>query len=149
MLPSINFTETPAYQYLADHYIAINEKSIRQLFEEDPKRFENFSVQLNDILLDYSKNRINAETFALLIQLARECQLEKAIHAMFSGEKINVTEGRQVLHTALRNQSGNSVIVDNEDIMPKVEAVKERMKAFCQQIHSGAWKGYTGKVITD
>jgi glucose-6-phosphate isomerase len=149
MLPSINFTETPAYQYLADHYIAINEKSIRQLFQEDPQRFGNFSVQLNDILLDYSKNRINAETFALLIQLARECQLEKAIHAMFSGEKINVTEGRQVLHTALRNQSGNPIIVDGEDVMPKVKAVKEQMKAFCQQIHSGAWKGYTGKTITD
>src|SRR5690606_19587955 len=106
MFPSTDFTTTQAYKYLADHYITINEKSLKELFAEDPKRFEKLSLQLEDILVDFSKNRINDETLALLIQLAKECQLESAIDAMFSGEKINQTEGRQVLHTALRNQSG-------------------------------------------
>ncbi|NGF55462.1 glucose-6-phosphate isomerase [Parapedobacter sp. SGR-10] len=149
MLPKINFTETPAYRYLADHFIGLNERSLKELFDKDPSRFEKFSLFLGDILFDYSKNRINEQTLALLIQLAKECQLDEAIRAMFAGEKINVTEGRAVLHTALRNRSGNPIQVDGEDIMVKIKAVQDQMKAFCAKIHSGEWKGFTGKAITD
>ena len=149
MLPKIDFTTTQAYKYLADYYIKINEKSLKDLFTEDSGRFEKFSVTFNDILLDYSKNRIDDQSMALLIQLAKECQVDKAIEAMFQGEKINETEGRQVLHTALRNFSGEPVIVDGEDVMPNVKAVLAHMKDFTNRILSGEWKGYTGKEITD
>ncbi|TCV12939.1 glucose-6-phosphate isomerase [Sphingobacterium alimentarium] len=149
MFPKIDFTTTRAYKYLVDHFLTLNEKSLKDLFAEDPTRFDKFSITFNDILLDYSKNRINDQTFALLIQLAKECKLDEAIEAMFSGEKINVTEGRQVLHTALRNQSNEPVIVDGEDIMPKVRAVLAHMKEFVQEVISGQWKGFTGKAITD
>ena len=149
MLPKIDFTTTQAFKYLADHFITINESTIKELFAVDPERFGKFSVYLGDILLDYSKNRINEETMALLIQLARECQLKDAIEAMFNGEKINETEGRAVLHTALRNQSGNPVLTDGKDVMPEINAVLERMKDFSDRVISGAWKGYTGKEITD
>ena len=149
MFPSIDFTQTSSYKYLVDHYITLNEKSLKDLFAEDPARFEKFSILFNDILLDFSKNRINEQTLALLIQLAKECKLDAAIKAMFDGEKINVTEGRQVLHTALRNQSDHYVLVDGEDVMPKVRAVLAHMKEFVNQIVSGQWKGFTGKEITD
>jgi glucose-6-phosphate isomerase len=149
MFPSIDFTQTSSYKYLVDHYITLNEKSLKDLFAEDPARFEKFSILFNDILLDFSKNRINEQTLALLIQLAKECKLDAAIKAMFDGEKINVTEGRQVLHTALRNQSDQPVLVDGEDVMPKVRAVLAHMKEFVNQIVSGEWKGFTGKEITD
>lgn len=149
MLPNIDFTQTASYKYLVDHYITLNEKSLKDFFVDDPNRFEKFSITFNDILLDYSKNRINEQTFALLIQLAKECKLDDAIKAMFAGEKINVTEGRQVLHTALRNQSASAVIVDGEDVMPKVRAVLAHMKEFVDEIISGEWKGFTGKEITD
>ena len=149
MLPGINFTETNSYQYLVDHYININEKSLKDLFVEDPDRFQKFSILFNDILLDYSKNRVDDQTMALLFQLARECKLPQAIKAMFAGEKINVTEGREVLHTALRNQSNSAVLIDGQDVMPKVRAVKAHMKQFCEEIISGQWKGFTGKEITD
>jgi glucose-6-phosphate isomerase len=149
MFPSIDFTQTSSYKYLVDHYITLNEKSLKDLFAEDPTRFEKFSILFNDILLDFSKNRINEQTLALLIQLAKECKLDAAIKAMFDGEKINVTEGRQVLHTALRNQSDQPVLVDGEDVMPQVRAVLAHMKEFVNQIVSGEWKGFTGKEITD
>ncbi len=149
MFPNIDFTTTQAYKYLADHYITVNEKSLKELFAEDPDRFQKFSTQLEDILFDFSKNRITDETLALLVQLANECQLQEAITAMFAGEKINATEGRQALHTALRNQSNEPVIVDGEDIMPKVKAVLEHMKDFTNRILSGDWKGFTGQAITD
>lgn len=149
MLPKIDFTTTQAFKYLADHFITINESTIKELFAADPVRFDKFSVYLGDILLDYSKNRINEETMALLIQLARECQLKDAIEAMFKGEKINETEGRAVLHTALRNQSGNPVITDGKDVMPEINSVLERMKDFSDRVISGSWKGYTGREITD
>ncbi len=149
MLPRVDFTTTQAFSYLADHYISINEKSLKELFQEDPQRFEKFSLYLKDILFDYSKNRIDEQTMALLVQLARECKLEDAIQAMFDGEKINETEGRQVLHTALRNQSDKAVLVDGEDVMPSVREVLQRMKSFSQRVISGEWKGYTGKEITD
>ncbi|MGJ1319982.1 glucose-6-phosphate isomerase [Sphingobacterium spiritivorum] len=149
MLPRIDFTQTNAYKYLTDHYITINQESLKELFQKDPQRFEKFSVQLEDILVDYSKNRINEETIALLIQLAKECQLDVAIKAMFSGEKINETEGREVLHTALRNHSGKPVMVDGKDVMPQINAVLDHMESFTNEILSGSWKGFTGKVITD
>ncbi len=149
MFPNVDFTTTQAYKYLADHYITVNEKSLKQLFAEDADRFAKFSVQLDDILLDFSKNRITDETIALLIQLANECQLREAIDAMFAGEQINVTEGRQVLHTALRNQSNEPVLIDGQDVMPQVKSVLAHMKDFTERILSGEWKGFTGKEITD
>jgi glucose-6-phosphate isomerase len=149
MLPSINFTETKAYTYLADHFIDISSKSLKELFEEDKDRFEKFTVLFDDILLDYSKNRINDTTLALLIQLARECKLDEAIQAMFSGEVINQTEGRPVLHIALRNQSDQAINVGGKNVMEDVNRVLDKMKSFSEQIISGSWKGYTGKAITD
>ncbi|MBG6235229.1 glucose-6-phosphate isomerase [Pedobacter sp. CAN_A7] len=149
MLPSINFTETKAYKYLADHFININEKSLKDLFNEDPQRFEKFSVLFDDMLLDYSKNRIDDTTIALLVQLAKECKLDEAIKAMFSGDVINQTEGRPVLHIALRNQSSKSIIVEGKNVMDDVNAVLSKMEKFSEAIISGAWKGHTGKSITD
>lgn len=149
MLPKINFTSTPAFNYLTDHFIAINEKSIKDLFAQDEERFEKFSILFEDILVDYSKNRIDETTIALLIQLARECKLDEAIKAMYSGEKINVTEDRPVLHVALRNQSNKPIIVEGKDVMPEVNAVLAKMEKFNNAIISGDWKGYTGKAITD
>ncbi len=149
MLPKINFTTTKAYQYLADHCININQKDIKSLFAEDPERFSKFSILFEDILFDYSKNRINDETMALLVQLAKECKLDEAIKAMYSGEKINETEGREVLHIALRNQSNSPILVDGKDVMPEVNAVLAKMEKFSNAIISGEWKGYTGKEITD
>ena len=149
MLPNTDFTTTQSYKYLTDHYIDIVSKSLKELFEADDQRFTKFSLQFEDILLDYSKNRIDDETVALLMQLARECSLNKAIEAMFSGEEINVTEGRPVLHTALRNRSNTPVLVDGKDVMPDVNRVLDHMKEFSEAIISGTWKGYTGKAITD
>ncbi|KQN38176.1 glucose-6-phosphate isomerase [Pedobacter sp. Leaf41] len=149
MLPKINFTETEAYKYLADHFIDINQKSIKDLFAEDADRFNKFSVFFEDILLDYSKNRITDETLALLIQLARECKLDEAIKAMYYGDKINETEDRSVLHIALRNLSNTPILADGKDVMPEVNAVLAKMEKFSNSIISGEWKGYTGKAITD
>jgi glucose-6-phosphate isomerase len=149
MLPSTDFTATQSFKYLTDHYIDIVSKNLKDLFDTDAQRFEKFSLQFEDILVDYSKNRITDETMALLIQLARECRLKDAVEAMFNGEKINVTEGRQVLHTALRNQSNQPVLVDGKDVMPDVNAVLQQMKTFSEAVISGTWKGYTGKPITD
>src|ERR1700761_5580060 len=149
MLPNIDFTTTQSYKYLADHYIDIVSKSLKELFETDKQRFAKFSLQFEDILLDYSKNRIEDETIALLLQLARECSLNQAVEAMFSGEKINATEGRPVLHVALRNRSNTPIYVDGKDVMPDVNRVLEQMKNFSEDIISGRWKGFTGKPITD
>jgi glucose-6-phosphate isomerase len=149
MLPTIDFTSTQSFKYLTDHYIDIVSKSLKELFEADDQRFKKFSLQFEDILLDYSKNRIDEETLALLIQLARECGVTQAIEAMFAGEKINVTEGRPVLHVALRNRSNTPVYVDGKDVMPDVNRVLQQMKEFSDAIISGEWKGYTGKTITD
>ena len=149
MFPNIDFTKTTSYKYLVDHYITLSQTSLKELFASDPQRFEKFSISFNDILLDYSKNRIDEQTLALLIQLAKECKLNEAIKAMFDGEKINVTEGRQVLHTALRNQSDQPVLVDGQDVMPNVRAVLAHMKEFVHEVVSGEWKGFTGKEITD
>ncbi|MFS2186095.1 glucose-6-phosphate isomerase [Mucilaginibacter sp. Mucisp84] len=149
MLPTTDFTTTQAYKYLADHYIDIVSKNLKEMFDADDQRFNKFSIQFEDILLDYSKNRIDDETIALLIQLAKECSLKEAIDAMYSGEKINVTEGRPVLHIALRNRSNTPIYVDGKDVMPDVNKVLDQMKSFSEAIISGEWKGYTGKAITD
>jgi glucose-6-phosphate isomerase len=149
MFPTINFTETESYKYLADHFISINEKNLKQLFTEDAARFEKFSLLFEDILVDYSKNRIDDTTIALLIQLARECKLDEAIKAMFTGEKINQTEGRQVLHVALREPANGKILVDGKNVVTDVHAVLDKMEKFSNEIISGNWKGYTGKPITD
>jgi glucose-6-phosphate isomerase len=149
MLPNIDFTTTKAYKYLTDHFIDIVSIDLKALFKADGDRFTKFSLQFEDILVDYSKNRITDETLALLIQLARECRLNDAVSAMFNGEEINATEGRQVLHTALRNQSNTPVLVDGKDVMPEVNAVLTQMKTFSDAVISGEWKGFTGKQITD
>jgi glucose-6-phosphate isomerase len=149
MFPTINFTETESYKYLADHFISINEKNLKQLFTEDAARFEKFSLLFEDILVDYSKNRIDDTTIALLIQLARECKLDEAIKAMFTGEKINQTEGRQVLHLALREPANGKILVDGKNVVTDVHAVLDKMEKFSNEIISGNWKGYTGKPITD
>ncbi|WP_461450880.1 glucose-6-phosphate isomerase [Mucilaginibacter sp.] len=149
MLPNVDFTTTEAYKYLADHYIDITDQSIKDYFKSDKDRFKKFSIQFEDILVDYSKNRITDETIALLMQLARECRLIDAIDDMFSGQVINATEHRPVLHIALRNRSNTPIYVDGKDVMPDVNKVLEQMKTFSEKIISGEWKGYTGKPITD
>lgn len=149
MLPNINFSETQAYRYLANHFVDINETSMQQLFAEDPDRFRKFSILFEDILFDYSKNIVDETTMALLVQLAKECKLDDAIKSMFSGKVINQTENRPVLHIALRNQSNKPILVDDQDVMPEVNAVLEKMERFSNSVVSGTWKGYSGKAITD
>ncbi|ELR70781.1 Glucose-6-phosphate isomerase [Fulvivirga imtechensis AK7] len=148
MFPTIDPTQTTAWGKLEQHYRDNNHLKMQDLFKKDPERFSKFSLQFENILLDYSKNRITTETLDLLIALAKECQLDKAIEAMFNGEKINATEKRSVLHIALRNQSGTPIEVDGENVMPQVNAVLAQMKDFSDAIISGAWRGYTGKRIT-
>jgi glucose-6-phosphate isomerase len=148
MLDNINPTTTQAWKALQAHFEAQKEVQLSELFAADADRFNRFSVEFNEqILLDYSKNLITEETMQHLLALAKETKLDSAIKAMFSGEKINQTEGRSVLHTALRNRSNTPVMVDGEDVMPAVNAVLEKMQGFCEKIHSGEWKGYTGKAI--
>lgn len=149
MLPKINFTETAAYKYLTDHFIAISQTDIKHLFAQDGERFKKFSILFDEILIDFSKNRIDDTTLALLVQLAKECKLDEAINAMYNGDKINQTEDRPVLHIALRNQSNNPILVDGKDVMPDVNAVLAKMEKFSNSIISEEWKGYTGKAITD
>ncbi|TKB95766.1 glucose-6-phosphate isomerase [Pedobacter cryophilus] len=148
MLSKINFTQTQAYEYLIDHFVEMTEIDLKELFKKDEDRFKKFSVLFNDIFLDYSKNRIDDQTMALLMQLAKECDLGNAINAMFNGEKINETEDRAVLHTALRNRSNAPVLFEGKDVMPDVNEVLDKMKKFSEAIISGSWKGYTGKSIT-
>ena len=149
MLPRINFTTTQAYKYLSNHYVDIAPKHLTELFAADKDRFAKFSITFGDILFDYSKNRVDDTTKALLLQLARECQLEDAIKAMFAGDAINETEGRAVLHTALRRQGNEPVLVNGKDVMPDVKAVLNKMRGFSERIISGDWKGHTGQPITD
>ena len=147
-MQKINPTTTAAWQALEVH--KADNLTIPQLFAENPNRFEQYSLNFADqILVDYSKNAINEKTLGLLRQLANECGLASATEAMFTGQKINRTENRAVLHTALRNRSNAPVLVDGKDVMPEVNAVLAKMKDFCERVISGEWKGYTGKVITD
>ena len=147
MLPAIDPTTTKAWAQLTDHAAEIKKTHLRTLFQEDPKRAEHFCLEMKDLIFDYSKNIITKETVQLLTRLAQETGLESAIQSMFSGAKINQTENRSVLHTALRNFSNTSIQVDGNDIMPGIQKVMGQMKAFCENIHSGNWKGYTGKRI--
>ncbi len=140
---------TPAWQALVRHQQEISSLHMRDLFAADPQRFERFSLRLGEILFDFSKNRITAQTLPLLFDLAHQADLSRKIEAMFSGEKINTTEGRAVLHTALRNRSNRPVYVDGQDVMPEVNRVLAKMRQFSEKVRSGAWKGYTGKAITD
>jgi glucose-6-phosphate isomerase len=143
---TINPTTTPAWGRLVSLHEKYKQLTIKSLFEKS-ERFERYSLQLEDVLVDYSKNRINGEIFSALMDLARETELHQAIESMFSGESINKTENRAVLHTALRNRSNHPVYVDKKDVMPEINAVLAQMKGFANQIHGGAWLGYTGKPI--
>ena len=145
--PTINPTKTQAWKKLEAHADIMQQVHMRELFSQDPNRFDSFSQTDGDLLFDYAKNIITAETLALLNELAGECGLKDAIHSMFEGEKINRTENRAVLHTALRNFSGAAVFTDGEDVMPKVKTVLAQMKSLCGKVHGGEWKGYTGKPI--
>ncbi|WP_411696818.1 glucose-6-phosphate isomerase [Escherichia coli] len=149
-MKNINPTQTAAWQALQKHFDEMNDVTIADLFAKDGDRFSKFSATFDDqMLVDYSKNRITEETLAKLQDLAKECDLAGAIKSMFSGEKINRTENRAVLHVALRNRSNTPILVDGKDVMPEVNAVLEKMKTFSEAIISGEWKGYTGKAITD
>ncbi len=139
----------PAWQSLNRHHREISGLHMRNLFAEDPQRFERFSLRLDDLLFDYSKNRITDQTVSLLLDLARQAGLKEKIAAMFRGDKINVTENRAVLHVALRNRSNRPVFVDGKDVMPDVNRVLEQMRKFSESVRSGEWRGCTGKAITD
>ena len=142
-------TESQGWQALVRHQREMVGVHMRDLFARDAERFSRFSLRLGDILFDYSKNRITAETMSLLMELARQAGLAERIKAMFNGEKINLTEDRAVLHVALRNRSNRPIVVDGEDVMPDVNRVLDKMRRFSEAVRSGAWKGYTGKPITD
>jgi glucose-6-phosphate isomerase len=147
--------QLPAWQALHKHQQEMAEVHMRDLFPRDPQRFDKFSLRLpggmwgGDILFDYSKNRVTQETMRLLFDLARQANLRSKIEAMFTGQKYNNTERRAVLHVALRNRSNRPILVDGQDVMPEVNAVLAKMRAFSEAVRSRAWKGYTGKPITD
>ncbi|ROR32869.1 glucose-6-phosphate isomerase [Inmirania thermothiophila] len=139
----------PEWQALEAHARAVRQLHLRRLFEEDPGRFERLSFRFDDLLLDLSKNLVTDETLRLLLRLAERADVPGWIARMFAGERINHTEGRAVLHVALRNRSGRPIRVDGEDVMPRVEAVLARMRAFSEAVRTGAWRGHTGRRITD
>ncbi len=149
MLSRINPTTTDAWKSLQTHFEATKHTHLRELFAQNTQRFAQFSIQFEDILLDYAKNHLTAETLDLLTQLAYQTELPQAIKAMFGGEKINETENRAVLHTALRHTASTPVTTEGKDIMPDVREVLARMEAFAGKVNTGAWKGYTDKSITD
>jgi glucose-6-phosphate isomerase len=136
------------WQSLNQHKKDIESISLREMFKSDPNRFNQFHIQFNDLLLDYSKHRISKETISLLIKLAKEADVEGWRNRMFRGEKINSTEHRAVLHTALRNQNTSPIISDGEDVMPKVKNVLKKMRRFSEEVRSGLWRGFSGKTIT-
>lgn len=149
MLNKINPLQTDAWKRLQKHFALMKNRQMRDMFQEEPQRFSAFSLTVEDILIDYSKNIISAETLGLLTELAEETGLKDAIGKMFSGDKINETEGRAALHTALRNRSNKPVNLDGKDVMPEVNAVLKKMESFSNKVISGEWKGYNGKAITD
>ena len=144
-----SLTQSPAWKALAAHYQTASLLEMRDLFAADPHRFETFSLRFKDILLDFSKNRITTQTLTLLRDLATQADLKSWTEKMFTGEKINITEDRAVLHIALRNRSNRPILVDGQDVMPEVNAVLAHMREFSERVRSGEWKGYTGKPITD
>lgn len=149
-MKNINPTHTQAWKALEVHKAELSNTTIQDLFKQEKNRFDDYSLTFNNqILVDFSKNNINQTTLSHLRQLAQECALDSAKEAMFTGKKINRTENRAVLHTALRNRANTPVLVDGKDVMPEVNAVLAKMKDFCQRIISGEWKGYTGKAISD
>lgn len=147
MLPKIKPQRTEVWKKLNAHYKKIKDTELKDLFADDPERFEKFSLQFEDILVDFSKNRITQKTIHLLEELAQQSELKAAIEAMFNGEAINETEGRAVLHTALRNFSGKPVFTEGKDVMPEVQRVLKQMQNFSARVHNGEWTGYTGKKI--
>jgi len=147
MFPSVHPSSTPAWKKLEQHFQSMQKIHLRELFATDPQRFERFNKSWGDILFDYSKNNVNEQTMSLLCELASECGVKDAIESMFNGEKINRTENRSVLHTALRNFSGKPVLHDEKDVMPDVKRVLQQMEDCCNRIHNGEWKGYSGKKI--
>ncbi|MCC8465502.1 glucose-6-phosphate isomerase [Photorhabdus bodei] len=149
-MKNINPSQTSAWKALEQHFAQIKDIHLRELFEQEPNRFAKFSATFDDqILVDFSKNRITTETLEKLQALAKETDVAGAIRGMFSGEKINRTEDRAVLHIALRNRSNTPIVVDGEDVMQQVNAVLAKMKDFSERVINGEWKGYTGRVITD
>jgi glucose-6-phosphate isomerase len=149
VLKKINPLKTKSWKKLEDHYEMMKDLHMKHLFADDPERFNKFSISFNDILVDYSKNRISGKTLRLLIGLAHEVGLKDAIDKMFSGAKINETENRAVLHIALRNRKSAPIYVDGKDVMPEVNAVLEKIKVFSSKVISGEWKGFTQKKVTD
>ena len=143
----MTITETNAWKKLQQHQREVAPLHMRELFARDDRRFERFSLRLGDLLLDYSKNRVTDETMGLLRALAREAGVEAMRDRMFAGDPINLTEGRAVLHVALRNRSNRPILVDGKDVMPEVNAALAHMKSFSDAVRSGAWTGYTGKPI--
>ncbi|HQQ97428.1 MAG TPA: glucose-6-phosphate isomerase [Cyclobacteriaceae bacterium] len=149
MLPTINPAESQSWQRLTLHHMEMQATHLRELFASDPQRFEKFHRRFETTLVDFSKNLITADTMAILMALAEECNLRDAIESMFHGQRINQTEGRPVLHVALRNRSNRPILVNQVDVMPDVNRVLEQMKSFSDRLISGSWKGTTGKAITD
>ncbi|WP_020530594.1 glucose-6-phosphate isomerase [Flexithrix dorotheae] len=149
MLPKINPTLTHAWKELTVDHEVLKRANIKNLFENDPERFKKYSLKFEDILVDFSKNILDESVFEHLLELAGEIRLIEAIEKMFSGDKINMTEDRAVLHVALRNRSNTPILVEGKDVMPEVNAVLDQMESFSNKIISGEWKGYTGKPITD
>lgn len=149
MLNKTNPVKTRAWKKLEAHYAAVKTRHMKDMFDEDPDRFSKFSIGFDNILFDYSKNIIEEETVQLLLELAEEMKLKDAIDKFFSGEKINETENRAVLHTAMRNQGNKPVYVDGKDVMPEINAALKKMERFSDKVGKGAWKGYTGKSIRD
>ena len=141
--------KTPAWKALEAHHETIAQTHMRDLFSKDDNRFGAFSIEVGELFVDYSKHRVTAETMKLLFDLARQQKVNDAIKAMFAGEKLNGTEGRAVLHVALRNRSNRPILVDGKDVMPEVNAVLGKMRGFTERLRSGEWKGHTGKAITD
>src|SRR5664279_104217 len=147
MLPKINPTETKSWKEIQQHFEEMKHVHMKDMFMDNRERYQKYCFAVPEIVCDFSKNIINDTTVNLLLQLANECGLQDAISAMFAGEKINETEGRSVLHTALRNFSGEPVLSDGKDVMPEVREVLDQMNRFCSRVHSGEWKGYSGKKI--
>lgn len=142
-------TRTKAWQDLQEHWQDVSPRHMRDLFAEDPGRFERFSLRVGDVLCDYSRNRMVAQTMTLLCALAREAGLPEKIERMFAGERINLTEQRAALHVALRNRVNRPITVDGRDVMPQVNAVLDKMRRFCEQVRQGQWRGYTGQPVRD
>ncbi|RYZ45912.1 MAG: glucose-6-phosphate isomerase, partial [Chitinophagaceae bacterium] len=147
MFPKVNPTSTEAWKKLTAHAAQMKDVHMRELFAQDPNRFKKYAHCFHDVLIDFSKNIVTEETLQLLTELANECHLKEGIEAMFNGELINETEHRSVLHVALRNFSDQPIYSEGEDVMPDVRAVQKHMREFCEKVHSGEWRGYTGKNI--